>query len=246
MLVLRLSLLLPAVAALRASLGAPLAVKQSRPAPQPLGPLPHDWQQSLQSTVLAAFLAASISSASVQSAGAVGPQDLNIGLQVQDYAEVQCPPELAQGRAGGALGAGAGGGGIAQKCVEVKAQVTNPRKTAVKDAGVFGLVSEKATGMSVLGNGQDGKNDAGQFAMIPTIPPGESTATFIFVSQQADDCVTTRAKVDGKLVETKCPVQGSKPLVPLTFEKMKAIAYPGGERYKLYDECEQNEFAEGC
>jgi hypothetical protein len=26
----------------------------------------------------------------------------------------------------------------------------------------------------------------------------------------------------------------------------QAIAYPGGDRYKLYDECEQNEFAEGC
>ena len=29
-------------------------------------------------------------------------------------------------------------------------------------------------------------------------------------------------------------------------EKLKAIAYPGGDRFKGYDECEQNEFAEGC
>lgn len=40
--------------------------------------------------------------------------------------------------------------------------------------------------------------------------------------------------------------QGTKPLVGLSFDKMKAIAYPGGDRYKLYDECEQNEFADGC
>jgi hypothetical protein len=41
-------------------------------------------------------------------------------------------------------------------------------------------------------------------------------------------------------------VQGTKDLVPLKFEKLKAINYPGGDRYKVYDECEQNEFAEGC
>jgi len=171
---------------------------------------------------------------------------MNIGLSVLSYEEISCPPELAQGRAGGALGAGAGGAGIAQKCVQVVAQTTNSQKETVKDAGVFGLVTEKATGMSVLGNGQDGKNDAGQFAMIPSVPPGKSEVTFVFVSQQADDCVPTKEKVDGKLVFKTCPVQGSKPLVELQFDKMKAIAYPGGDRYRLYDECEQNEFAEGC
>merc|ERR1712087_1056719 len=163
---------------------------------------------------------------------------MGIGLTVSNYAEVTCPEELSQGRAGGALGAGAGGAGIAQKCVQVTATVTNDSGKEVKDAGVFGVVEEAATGMSVLGNGQDGKNDAGQFAMIPSITPGVSEVKFIFVSQQADSCVPSRTN--------KCPVQGSKPLVDLKFEKMKAIAYPGGDRYKLYDECEQNEFAEGC
>ena len=42
--------------------------------------------------------------------------------------------------------------------------------------------------MSVLGNGQDGKNDAGQFAMIDKIQPGTTDVEFIFVAQQADDC----------------------------------------------------------
>ena len=46
--------------------------------------------------------------------------------------------------------------------------------------------------------------------------------------------------------EGEVPVEGTLPLVGLKFEKVKAIAYPGGDRYKLYDECEQNEFAEGC
>jgi len=188
--------------------------------------------------LFAAALAGALSVGQVDPALALGPKDTAIGLKVNSYSEAECPEELAQGRAGGALGAGAGGAGIAQKCVAVKATVTNPTGKEVKDAGVFGVVMEKETGMSVLGNGQDGKNDAGQFAMIPTIPPGENEIDFIFVAQQADDCVPSR--------KVKCAVQGTKPLVPLKFEKMKAIAYPGGDRYKLYDECEQNEFAEGC
>merc|ERR1719326_1266213 len=63
---------------------------------------------------------------------ALGPKDQNIGLKMNSYAEVACPEELAQGRAGGA--------GIAQKCVEVKATATNETGKAVKDAGVFGVV----------------------------------------------------------------------------------------------------------
>jgi hypothetical protein len=63
-------------------------------------------------------------------------------------------------------------------------------------------------------------------------------AQFLFVSQQGTDCRSTRT--------VKCPVEGTEPLVSLKFDKLKAISYAGGDRYKLYDECEQNEFAEGC
>ena len=44
---------------------------------------------------------------------------VKLDMAVKTYVEVECPEALAQGRAGGALGAGAGGGGIAQKCVKV-------------------------------------------------------------------------------------------------------------------------------
>lgn len=70
------------------------------------------------------------------------------------------------------------------------------------------------------------------------LTPARAVAQFVFVSQQNTDCRPTRKE--------KCPVEGTEPLVPLAFEKMKAISYPGGDRYKVYDECEQNEFAEGC
>ena len=223
----------------------------------PLGnPTPAQQQQPfagfasrLQSGVTAAALAATLSlGGGVSPAAAMLGTNLeNIPLTVQSYAEITCPEALAQGRAGGALGAGAGGAGIAQKCVRVEAVAENPSKIAFDDVGVFGVVTEKKTTMSVLGNGQDGKNDAGQLAMVDKIPPGKSVVDFVFVSQQSTDCRNSRYKNDeGKLVEYKCPVAGTEPLVELQFEKMKAVSYPGGDRYKGYDECEQNEFAEVC
>ena len=191
--------------------------------------------EQLQTTLLAGALAGLVAASP---ASALGPQDMKIDLSIKAYEEVTCPEELRQGRAGGALGAGAGGGGIAQKCVKVDAVANSGMKKTVDDAGVFGVVTGAMDGMSVLGNGQDGKNDAGQLAMIDKIEPGESNVQFLFVAQQSDPCVPSR--------QNKCPVQGTVPLQPLKFEKFKAIAYPNGKQFKLYDECEQNEFAEGC
>ena len=130
---------------------------------------------NLQNAFAAAALAATLSFGGPDAAFAkVGTNVETIPLSVQSYAEITCPESLRQGRAGGALGAGAGGSGIAQKCVQVSAKAANPSKNDFLDVGVFGLVSEAKTSMSVLGNGQDGKNDAGQFAMIDKIPAGDS------------------------------------------------------------------------
>ena len=101
-------------------------------------------------------------------------RSLSLSRAWQSYAEVQCPESLKQGRAGASLGAGAGGAGIAQKCVGVKASATNDSGSVLELAGGFGRVDEIKSGMSVLGNGQDGKNDAGQFAMIDKIETGNS------------------------------------------------------------------------
>ena len=107
----------------------------------------------------------------------VGTNVQTIPLSVKKYEEIVCPEALRQGRAGGALGAGAGAAGIAQKCVEVTATASNPTDKEYLDVGVFGLVTETSSAMSTLGNGQDGKNDAGQFAMIDKIPAGDSVVT---------------------------------------------------------------------
>lgn len=202
--------------------------------------------QPMHAALLAAAMATMLSATPPALAK---PGDVaKLDLIMQEYAEVTCPEELASGRAGGALGAGAGGGGIAQKCVEVKVATKNDSGNELSGAGIFGRIEEVKSGMSVLGNGQDGKNDAGQFAMIDTIPKGESTVKFIFVAQQANDCVDKKFKnpETGKVEFIKCSLQGDDPLVQLKFEKLKAIAYPNAKQFKLYNECEQNEFAEGC
>lgn len=152
---------------------------------------------------------------------AIGP--VNIDLDVKAYEEIQCPPELAAGRIGGSIGAGASKG-VKQRCIKVTASATNPQAKPVKDAAVFGRVFNGADNNSVVANNPDGRTDAGQFAMIDTIKPGANDIDFVFVATDS---------------------KGSE-MGQLRFESLKAISYPGGDRYKPYDPCEQNEAMEGC
>lgn len=152
-------------------------------------------------------------------AEAIGPT--SVELRVTNYVEVTCPPELAAGRIGGSLGAAASKG-VKQRCVRVTVVGNNPSGKDLTDSAVFGRVFNEA-GNSIVANNQDGRTDAGQFAMIPKIQKGESTFDFIFVA-------TDNQAEMGKL----------------RFESLKAIAYPGGDRYKIYDPCEQNPAMDGC
>jgi hypothetical protein len=55
-----------------------------------------------------------------------------------------------------------------------------------------------------------GNTDAGQFAIIPSIPPGKNRVEFQFVAA----------------IDPKVALSDKK----LTFESLKAISYPGGKR----------------
>jgi hypothetical protein len=153
-------------------------------------------------------------------AESIGP--INVELVVKRYTEVDCPPELAAGRIGGALGAAASKG-VKQRCIRVEVTGVNPGKATLIDSAVFGRVFNDQ-GNSIVANNQDGRTDAGQFAMIPKIVPGQSDFDFIFVSTDS---------------------RGTQ-FGTLKFESLKAISYPGGERYKVYNPCEQNPAMEGC
>ena len=76
-----------------------------------------------EAAALLASAMAAVLTGGTQAASAGAGSVVKLDLAVKTYVEVECPEALAQGRAGGALGAGAGGGGIAQKCVQVKVRL---------------------------------------------------------------------------------------------------------------------------
>ena len=72
--------------------------------------------------------------------------------------------------------------GLFASCIEVEASVTNPSKETLSDVSVYGFVKENVAGNSVLPNNPDFKSDAGQYAMIKSVQPGQSDIKFQFVS----------------------------------------------------------------
>ena len=109
----------------------------------------------------------------------------------------------------------------------MSAEVVNNEKTTLTDVSVYGFVKEDGAGNSVLPNNPDFKSDSGQYAMVKSIPPGTSKQTYQFVAAVA---------VDPKIA----------PIPHLSFDKTKARAYPGGEKFRALDICEIDPRADGC
>ena len=63
---------------------------------------------------------------------------------------------------------------------QVRATAVSEAKNEIKDAAVFGYV-KTGTGDSAIANNPDFRSDAGQFATIDTVPPGENKIMFEFV-----------------------------------------------------------------
>ena len=72
--------------------------------------------------------------------------------------------------------------GLYPACIEVEATVNNPKESALKDVSVYGMVKENDAGNSVLPNNPDFSTDAGQYAMIKRVEPGEQDIKFQFVA----------------------------------------------------------------
>lgn len=156
-------------------------------------------------------------------AEAVGP--VNMELSDVEYEAVECPPSLKAGRIGGAFG-GSASREVLQQCVKVTCSVTNPTKKSLIDAAVFGFVLDPITGASVIANNPDLRSDAGQFASIDEVAPGDQRVSFIFVATL------------GKESQGKLP--------PLDFRSIKAISYPGGARFAELSPCELDSLAPEC
>jgi len=117
--------------------------------------------------------------------------------------------------------------GLQARCVEATATVVNPNDFALDRPGVFGRIDDKAIETSVLANAMDGASDVGQFTMIEEIPPGKQRVTFRFVAALPKS-------------------YAGKPIPELAFRSMKAIWYPGGNRFEPMSQCDMNPTADGC
>ena len=159
-------------------------------------------------------------------AEAIGP--VNLDLENLKYSEVECPPDLAAGRIGGAFG-GTAAKNVNQACVKVTATVQNSGRGAKKlsQVAVFGFVVDPVLGASVIANNPDMRSDAGQFAQIDEIGVGEDVPiSFIFVATVGKD-------QNGKLPA-------------LEFRSVRAISYPGGARFEGLSPCELDSLSPEC
>lgn len=138
------------------------------------------------------------------------------------YEEVTCDPDKGEMLKGTTATRG-----LLPRCVKATATVTNPENRVLKTSGVFGRIDDKAAETSVLANAADGATDLGQFTLIDKIPPGTSQVSFRFVA-----AVPKSTK--------------GQPLPELAFRQVKAVWYPGGDRFKPLSECDLNPAKEGC
>lgn len=172
----------------------------------------------LSSKIAATFLATS--ACFPMTSYGFGP--VNVGLEILSYK----PVDLCNGQKPIMPGMKAAEG-LFPACIEVEVNVNNPESKPLTDVSIYGFVKDNDAGNSVLPNNPDFKSDAGQYAMLKTVPPGQSKLAYQFVA-----AVTTDPK--------------KSPLPTLTFFKTKAISFPGGAKFKPLDICEIDPRADGC
>eukprot|EP00635_Sarcinochrysidales_sp_CCMP3193_P007995 CAMPEP_0118899964 /NCGR_PEP_ID=MMETSP1166-20130328/6296_1 /TAXON_ID=1104430 /ORGANISM="Chrysoreinhardia sp, Strain CCMP3193" /LENGTH=223 /DNA_ID=CAMNT_0006839097 /DNA_START=13 /DNA_END=684 /DNA_ORIENTATION=+ len=184
----------------------------------------HDLRRQLGACVKTTAVAAClwVMPQSQHAAFALGPE--NIELSDIAFADTgKIPGDLCAGRPLKVPGEKAAEG-LVPKCVSVTAKSGNPNaRKGAKDAAVFGYV-KTATGDSAIANNPDFRSDAGQFAMIPLVPPGDGEVAFEFVAVLPPDA----------------------DLANLKFEAIKAISYPGGARMAPLTACELDSLSDEC
>eukprot|EP00442_Polarella_glacialis_P037843 CAMPEP_0115125532 /NCGR_PEP_ID=MMETSP0227-20121206/49101_1 /TAXON_ID=89957 /ORGANISM="Polarella glacialis, Strain CCMP 1383" /LENGTH=188 /DNA_ID=CAMNT_0002528927 /DNA_START=191 /DNA_END=757 /DNA_ORIENTATION=- len=148
--------------------------------------------------------------------------DMKMPMTNIRYEEVDCNADRGE-----TLKGTQGSRGLMARCVEVTAQITNTEGKELTKVSVFGRINDPVFDVSVLANAVDGSSDVGQLTMIETVPEGTVDVKFRFVA-----AINKNRK--------------DKPLPKLQFKSMKAIAYPGGLRWKKFTECDLNPTGDGC
>lgn len=170
----------------------------------------------------AASTAGAILATGAAPAQAVGPVKLDLKNPV--YSARPCPPEKP-------IPGEKAMQGMRGLCVTVKADIASDIPKELELPGVYGFITDSATGESVLANNPDLSTDAGQFAIIESVKPSDKKVEFEFVAA---------------IPKEKDISQFEDGIGPLTFESLRVISFPGGQQYGAISPCEMNEFSDEC
>jgi len=155
-------------------------------------------------------------------ASAIGPVKIN--LLNPTYTAIPCPKDKP-------IPGEKAMKGMRGLCVTVDVDLEESPDRALDKVGVYGYITDKGTGESVLANNPDLSTDAGQFAIIQKIDTTEKKTQFEFIA-------AVPSEVDLSPFE--------KGIAPLDFQSLRVVSFPGGQQYGAISPCEMNEFSDEC
>lgn len=156
---------------------------------------------------------------------AVGPVKIN--LLNPTYTAIPCPKDRP-------IPGEKAMKGMRGLCVTVEVDLEELPPTTLEKVGVYGYVTDKGTGESVLANNPDGGTDAGQFAMVESITDDKTSnkkISFEFIA-----AVPSEQDLSGY----------DAGIAPITFKSLRVVSFPGGQQYGAINPCEMNEFSGEC
>lgn len=155
-------------------------------------------------------------------ANAIGPVKIN--LLNPTYTAIPCPKDKP-------IPGEKAMKGMRGLCVTVNVDLEESPDRALDKVGVYGYITDKGTGESVLANNPDLSTDAGQFAIIPKIETTEKKTHFEFIA-------AVPREMDMSPFE--------EGIAPLNFASLRVVSFPGGQQYGAISPCEMNEFSDEC
>ena len=128
---------------------------------------------NIATAATSAVIVSSVATATPAPANAVGPTKIN--LLNPTYTAVTCPKDKP-------IPGEKAMKGMKGLCVTVNVDLDGSPEKELEKVGVYGFVTDKGTGESVLANNPDLSTDAGQFAMIESVKPSDKKIAFEFIA----------------------------------------------------------------
>jgi len=155
-------------------------------------------------------------------ASAIGP--IKINLLNPTYVAIPCPKDRP-------IPGEKAMKGMRGLCVTVDVDLDGIPEKDLDKIGVYGYITDKGTGESVLANNPDLSTDAGQFAMIEKITTTDRKTQFEFIAA----------------IPREVDLSGFEAGIgPLNFKSLRVVSFPGGQQYGSINPCEMNEFSDEC